>query len=598
MASSSVSHRESREPLLNDMDDSIGYSTQNNVLPNGVEVDTDKASQIKENLQKYEQLFGTDEDAFDQPTATRKELWSYYLYYNGDNGVGPGSYSQALFQSALTGAGHDPDIHPIQKGNCGIAGCVIPWGSGTKSVASVVLIANGICFAVMTVMFVGLGSAADYGTFGRWLLLVLTLICWVFQYGMMAIRHPEQWPAAMVIYIIAYIAYGATLVFYAALFPRLARYQPHVRKARDEDLKEGKMTQAEYDKIESLERNHVSSISTAHSNIGYLLTLVINLSVLLPLQGNPFGNNLALCLTNTYWVVLGVWWFIFQLPRPGPKIPKGSNYATIGWKQVWLALKEIKHLPQTFIYLVAFFLLADGLNTTGSLVGIIQNNIVQFSFLEITYLGIAQAACSITSTFGFWYIQKYFGIKTKHMFMVTNFFSVFIPFYGMLGLWTKTVGYHHVRDFWIYNILFGLFQAPYYAYAQTMMSEVTPRGYENMFFGLFGITNRASSIIGPNVVQAIINSSNNNWMGFPFLFTLCAAASMVIWFVDIEKGRENCRKYVEDRKLLRVAKESGLTTNQVVEGVATGDLMPESRGSSGTVEHVGVEVSAKKDHVD
>jgi MFS-type transporter involved in bile tolerance (Atg22 family) len=63
----------------------------------------------------------------------------------------------------------------------------------------------------------------------------------------------------------------------------------------------------------------------------------------------------------------------------------------------------------------------------------------------------------------------------------------------MLGLWTQRVGYHHVRDFWIYNILFGLFQAPYYAYAQTMMSEVTPRWYENMFFGLFGITNRAVS---------------------------------------------------------------------------------------------------------
>lgn len=32
----------------------------------------------------------------DQPTTTRRELWAYYLYYNGDNGVGPGSYSQAL----------------------------------------------------------------------------------------------------------------------------------------------------------------------------------------------------------------------------------------------------------------------------------------------------------------------------------------------------------------------------------------------------------------------------------------------------------------------------------------------------------------------
>jgi hypothetical protein len=60
---------------------------------------------------------------------------------------------------------------------------------------------------------------------------------------------------------------------------------PHVRKAREDDLKDGKIIQAEYGKIESLERNHVSSISTAHSNIGYLLTLVVNLSVLLPHQG-------------------------------------------------------------------------------------------------------------------------------------------------------------------------------------------------------------------------------------------------------------------------------------------------------------------------
>jgi hypothetical protein len=81
---------------------------------------------------------------------------------------------------------------------------------------------------------------------------------------------------------------------------------PDVRKAREEDLKEGKIDQAEYDRIESMERNHISNISTAHSNIGYLLTLVINLSVLLPLQGHPFANNLALCLTNSckyYWLL-------------------------------------------------------------------------------------------------------------------------------------------------------------------------------------------------------------------------------------------------------------------------------------------------------
>ena len=31
-----------------------------------------------------------------------------------------------------------------------------------------------------------------------------------------------------------------------------------------------------------------------------------------------------------------------------------------------------------------------------------------------------------------------------------------------------------------YNVVFGLFQAPFYAFAQTMMAELIPLGYENM----------------------------------------------------------------------------------------------------------------------
>ncbi|RAL15394.1 uncharacterized protein BO97DRAFT_440807 [Aspergillus homomorphus CBS 101889] len=510
--------------------------------------------------QSFGGLGGTEhlskaENVPNQPATTRRELWSYYLYYNGDNGVGPGSYTQTLFQWALNGAGWQPDTNP-RKACTDNSPCVVPWAGGTRSVSSVVLIANGLSFTFMTVTFVWLGSAADYGSFGRWLLLVLTVICWAMQYSMMSVRHPSQWPTAMGLYVISYVAYGATLVFYAAVFPRLARHMPHVRKAR-EDLKEGKLSQQEYDAVESLERNHISNVSTAHSNIGYLAVLVLNLSVLLPLRDNSFSNNLALCLTNSYWVILGIWWFIFQQKRPGPRVPEGSSYATIGFKQIWLALRKVRALPQTFLYFVAYFLLADGLNTTGTLVSIIQNDFVAFSFLQVTYLGITQAACSIASTFGFWYIQNYFQIRTKRMFLITNFFTVLIPFWGMLGLWTKRIGYHHRWEFYLYNVIFGLFQAPYYAYAQTMISELMPPGYDNMFFALFGITNRASSIIGPNVVQAIINDTRNNWMGFPFLFAICAAAMVAIMFVDVEKGREDGRRFMEEHAVASASSAGG-----------------------------------------
>jgi hypothetical protein len=33
---------------------------------------------------EYERLFGIDDLLNDQPTTSRRELWSYYLYYNGE----------------------------------------------------------------------------------------------------------------------------------------------------------------------------------------------------------------------------------------------------------------------------------------------------------------------------------------------------------------------------------------------------------------------------------------------------------------------------------------------------------------------------------
>jgi hypothetical protein len=73
------------------MDESMGKGTQNDAGYDAISkhmtagttnIDETKKKEIKENLAKYEQLFGADEDAFAQPTTTRKELWSYYLYYN------------------------------------------------------------------------------------------------------------------------------------------------------------------------------------------------------------------------------------------------------------------------------------------------------------------------------------------------------------------------------------------------------------------------------------------------------------------------------------------------------------------------------------
>jgi len=72
---------------------------------------------------------------------------------------------------------------------------------------------------------------------------------------------PDRWPVAMALYMIGFVTYGATLVFYAAVFPRLARNTPHARALR-EKYENGEISAEVYEQEESLEKNRISNIST------------------------------------------------------------------------------------------------------------------------------------------------------------------------------------------------------------------------------------------------------------------------------------------------------------------------------------------------
>jgi hypothetical protein len=65
----------------------------------------------------------------------------------------------------------------------------------------------------------------------------------------------------MALFMIGFISYGATLVFYAAIFPRLARNTAHTRSLKQRH-EVGEISREEFDREESLEKNRISNIST------------------------------------------------------------------------------------------------------------------------------------------------------------------------------------------------------------------------------------------------------------------------------------------------------------------------------------------------
>ena len=76
---------------------------------------------------------------------------------------------------------------------------------------------------------------------------------------------PSQWPIAMALFTVGFISYGATLVFFAAVFPRLARNTSHSRKQRDK-YEAGEIKLEEYEMEESLEKNKISNIATVSND--------------------------------------------------------------------------------------------------------------------------------------------------------------------------------------------------------------------------------------------------------------------------------------------------------------------------------------------
>jgi hypothetical protein len=65
-------------------------------------------------------------------TTTRLELWSFYLYYVGNNGLSGFNFGPSQFQNLLYLAGYDPSEPPYDT-PCGDNGCVLPYLGKVRS---------------------------------------------------------------------------------------------------------------------------------------------------------------------------------------------------------------------------------------------------------------------------------------------------------------------------------------------------------------------------------------------------------------------------------------------------------------------------------
>lgn len=480
-------------------------------------------------------------DQFDDNyRTTRNEIWAYYAYYIGNNGLSLFNFAPTAFQNLLYQAAPYDGI--------------MVFAGSPRSINSIVLLCNGISFAIQVVVFLTIGSFADFGYWRPNILIALSIIAWGIGFGWLGVHTWDKWEVAVGLYIVGLIAYQTTLTFWTAAFPGLARNTSEM-KDKAEAYSAGRITREEYDYADTMMRSRLANMAFYVQSCGEVVILAIIVGIMFGLdvnagqQENNWGLSVLIAFVSGVWLLVSLPWFFLEKRRPGQDPgPRGVLIAGI-W-QVWHAMRQIWKLKQSLIYLIGYFLLGDSLNTTVTVISTLQNSIVAYNTLQLTYLLIVGIAAQAAGIYSFWFIQKRYRLGTKTMFNTIAIAIILLDGWGMIGIWTNKFGFHNTWEVWVYQAYYGFFVCPWYSYSQIMISEVTPRGHEFLFFSLFSIIGKTSSFIGPIVSSAIIDASptHNNSTPFYFLFALSLVSFGVLFFwVDLKKSQEEQEKFLVDK---------------------------------------------------
>ncbi|KAH9897121.1 autophagy-related protein 22-like protein [Xylariomycetidae sp. FL2044] len=480
----------------------------------------------------------------DVPETSTWEIWSWYAYYIGANGLALFNFGPTAFQNLLSQAA------PEDTG-------LLEFAGAQRNVNSIVLLANGLSFAIQAALFIVIGAYADFGSGRRWILLFWSLVSFGIGFGWLGVHEPSRWRTGAGLYIVGLICYQLTLTYWTAAFPGLARNTPAMRDATREHA-EGQIDHAEYHRRDEVARSRLSNVAFTIQSLGEVVILAVIVGILFGVHvnestaANNWGLSVLIAFATGVWLVLALPWFVLEKKRPGLKIPAGQGIISVGLWQLREALTQIWHLKQSLIYLIGYFLLGDSLNTTVTVIATLQNEVVAYDTLTLTYLLIVGIVAQGTGIGSFWLIQKYFKLSAKTMFNAVMVSILLLDGWGMIGNWTSRFGFKNVWEIWVYQTFYGLFVCPWYSYSQIMISSVTPPGHDFLFFSLFTIIGKTSSFIGPLVSSAIIDASpnqSNNSAPFYFLFALSLVSAVGLWiFLDLEKSAEEQSAFLAREK--------------------------------------------------
>lgn len=282
------------------------------------------------------------------------------------------------------------------------------------------------------------------------------------------------------------------------------------------------------------QRDAVSSIGWGIGYLGGGVLLALNL--VMYSQTEAFGIDVSHAVRISL-ASAGLWWGLFtimpmitlKIRRPIHSLPEGKGYVSFGFRQFVNTIKEARKYPQTLLFLLAFLLYNDGVQT----VIVVSSQFGQEELgLSISTLTTVILMVQFVAFFGamlFNYVAKLTDAKRAILYSIIIWTAVL--FYAYFILETKL-------DFYILAVFIALVLGGTQALSRSLYSKLIPPGKEAEYFSVYEISEKGTSWIGPLVFGLALQLTDSYRIAIFSLIIFFLLGFLLLLKVNVKKGRE------------------------------------------------------------
>ncbi|MCZ3389310.1 MAG: MFS transporter [Actinomycetia bacterium] len=272
--------------------------------------------------------------------------------------------------------------------------------------------------------------------------------------------------------VVANLAFGMSVVVYNAFLPQIATAD---------------------------ERDRVSSHGWALGYLGGAVLLVVNLALYLGHDAFGLSEREAVRISL---LSAGVWWAVFtiipvrglrSLPRPDNSDPepapsRGGGVLTSGFRQLGGTLRDIRRYPQTLLFLFAYLLYNDGIQTVIALAAVyIEKELLLDTSVSISVILLVQIV-AFAGALALGRLAARWGAKRVILHSLVVWGAILVVAFYLPQ--SQAMGVYGIA------VAIGFVLGGSQALSRSLYSQLIPRSREAEYFAFYEISERGTSWLG------------------------------------------------------------------------------------------------------